>query len=226
MLNIISLNVQGELSKKDFLQSLINENNTDLLLIQEHWLKKQQTIPFGNTIAKTTEESAIIITGGRRAKGGLAIIANDKTAPHCKVITETKYYIHIKVHEINILNCYVAPSADDSVLLDIFDYAAEITGPCILLGDLNARFGAFSNDSAVNKRGAEFLEYLPNYYMELLKPDKGKWTSMNHHGRGIPDHVFSRDAEVSEYEILDKSLSDHLPLKIKVNTTSEIHEKY
>jgi hypothetical protein len=202
------------------------KQNTDLLLIQEHWLKKDQNIPFGNTIAKTSEEADIIITGGRRAKGGLAIIANDRTAPLCKVLAETKHYIHIKVNELNILNLYIAPSAPDSILLDVFDYASEINGPCILLGDINARFGEFSRDSATNKRGAQFLEYLPNYFFELLEPDKGRWTSINHMGRGIPDHAFSRDAEILEYEILDNSISDHLPLSLKVNTSQEIHHKY
>ena len=67
----------------------------------------------------------------------------------------------------------------------------------IIVGDLNARMGAFTGDSATNPRGNWFLDKLQEYNLNRVDPIEGKWTTFSAMGRGITDLVFTNHMELN-----------------------------
>ena len=155
---IASYNTQGIMNKHDSLQDIITSNNIDLFCFQETWMKEDTDLKMLKTVAKHCQEAPTHIDGGRRAFGGLLIIANAATAARCIFIRSTNSFIHITLDKINIINCYIPPSMDDDEIETIFQYAKGLEGQTLLCGDFNARLGELSKDSTIDKRGALCLK--------------------------------------------------------------------
>jgi hypothetical protein len=171
------------------------------------------------TIASVSDESPAVIDNGRRAKGGLTILADTNTAARCTHIRSTKYFIHIKIDDTHLINCYIPPSADDQELTDTFEYVDTLAGNIILCGDFNCRLGHISNDNVKEKRGELCLQYMTDANLTLEHPEEGRWTSNSHLGRGIPDHIFTNGTPITKYSILyGVAISDHWPLCFKATT--------
>jgi len=214
----MSYNTQGVHNKVDFLQQLTTSHNIDLICLQETWLTNSQDLKLLKTVARFCQEAPTIIKNGRRAFGGLIIVANPKTAAKCNVIKCEKTFIHVTLGAVNILNCYIPPSAPDTDLEQIFEYASQLPGRTILCGDFNARLGHIANDSTIDKRGELCLEILTDNNLQLEAPINGRWTTTSINGRGIPDHIFTNGTAIEDYKILKTSLSDHYPLLFKVKS--------
>ena len=209
---VLSYNIQGIQNKLEYLAKIQKTKKINIICLQETWATNNYNIPLLNTIAKSTTEAPTIIQNGRRTKGGLAILADNNTAVRCKTIKEAVNFLHIKLDDINLINCYIPPSADDNILLNIFDYTQSLQGRIVLFGDLNCRLGYISNDNIIDKRGHLCLNNITDYNLTVETPIEGRWTSISIHGRGIPDHLLTNGANIANYKVLPTTISDHYPL--------------
>ena len=131
-------------------------------------------------------------------------------------------YLALLVNDIILLAAYIAPSRADAKLQEILAKAEELSDgfqkQIIVFGDLNARLGEATGDSAINPRGRLLLEELVDSQLSIQKPISGKWTSFNRGGCGIPDIVLANfDVEsVTVHELESLGGSDHRPITFKI----------
>lgn len=218
----MSWNVNGLRQKIELMQGIVNEDQVDILCIQEHWLITGVQIPFLHTVGITYEERPITAERdlGRRAKGGLAILTNSKWYSSTQLVESSKHFIHIKVNDIHIFNTYFAPSVSDDVFIEFLDMLESLQHEeVIVVGDMNARLGAVSNDTSYNQRGRRMLAHMCDAQYYLQAPSQGRFTSYSATGNGIPDHVLTMNREITDYTIRNHTpaLGDHTPLQFKIN---------
>lgn len=223
-MRVTSWNVQGSRHKTELIQSMIDKNEIDILCIQEHWLESGSNLPFLNTIGITYDS----LTGvrqrnsGRVGRGGIAILANNIITNNMSLVKIDKHYIHVKVKDINLINIYLPPSAEDGKLTEILTLIDEMEGKVIAVGDLNARLGTISGDTSTNQRGLIMLDHMAEASYELAEPMAKIATCISNLGSGIPDHVLLKGISIEGYRIQDEVplISDHRPL------TFETHQEY
>jgi hypothetical protein len=108
------------------------------------------------------------------------------------------------------------------------EFSQDFTEPILLLGDLNARCGAFTGDHSFTPQGRWLMEKLEQIPVYIVPPNQGKYTTLSGGGRGITDHVLTNDVPVSEYIVHeDESLggSDHRPLTFVVPDPADFQKK-
>ncbi|KAJ3338415.1 hypothetical protein HDU83_008171, partial [Entophlyctis luteolus] len=128
------------------------------------------------------------------------------------------------MQDIVIVVAYIPPSAPDGIVDDVIQQASTLSNGfelrCIIVGDLNARIGDATGDTATNTRGTVLLQALATTPLRVQKPTTGKWTSFSNGGHGIPDIVLA-NFPVSNFVVHEsESLggSDHRPLTFDVPT--------
>ena len=229
---LVSLfNANGLSGKRDTVNRFQQDFNIDLMLITEtHFTPNSST---GNPIFSATKTSSAAIQGGRKAKGGLAGYLHHKHDPaeiaHPVMDRDSNYTI-LQWRGVVIGFGYFPPDSREMELrmFELIDQTLAIAegGPCVILGDFNARMGALSGDHAVNGRGRALAAYLEqSVELEIQKPEKGNYTSFGGStgmGCGVTDIVLCGGGlEVSDfvvYEDMTLGGSDHRPLVFKIPT--------
>ncbi|RKP15808.1 hypothetical protein ROZALSC1DRAFT_26025, partial [Rozella allomycis CSF55] len=145
MSSIAFFNANGVVGKADNIMHFFNSQNIDLLILGETWLSSGDNVPFKNCCVYNAchESDDIILRGGRRGRGGLLILGKKRN--EFFVIKEDPHKRWVLFRYQNLLCCatYLEPSADDSILDDIFSMLDEETNgfedEFVFLGDINAR---------------------------------------------------------------------------------------
>ena len=217
---VTSWNVQGLRHKTEAIQGIVNDDGIDVLCIQEHWLPPDVQIPFLNTIGITYDYQRGILpsNSGRRARGGIAVLVSSKIANNTTLVDANQHYIHVKIDDIDLFNVYFPPSASDNDLIEFLDHIDSLVeSKVVVVGDFNARLGPFANDTATNPRGRAMLKHMAEASYFLQTPSRGRFTSVQGKGRGIPDHL---NMDVNSYIIRIANtpmMSDHMPLQFKIH---------
>ena len=94
-----------------------------------------------------------------------------------KVIEEDKdkHWVIIQTQDIYLAFGYLAPSLDNTVVVYFRKHFQRVTNngqfPCIMMADLNARFGDTTGDSLICTRGRRLLSSIERSKWENLNPD-------------------------------------------------------
>jgi hypothetical protein len=229
---LVSLfNANGLSGRLDRVLNFQEENKIDLMLITEtHFTPNSST---KNPIFSHTKTSDGTINGGRKAKGGIAGYLHHTHDPslieHLIVDPDCNYVIFRWCGAVFGLG-YFPPDHSDiqekmfELIEQTLDTAAD--APCVILGDFNARMGAFSGDSNTNPRGMALKEYLQQTDRVTLQlPEQGIWTSFGGAtgmGCGVTDIVLCGGGiETANYIVYEENSlggSDHRPLVFNIPT--------
>lgn len=228
---LVSLfNANGLSGKHDRVSRFQQDNNIDLMLITEtHFTPNTST---GNAIFSATKTSSAIL-GGRQAKGGLAgylLHKHDPAEIAHRVMDRDSNYTILEWRGVVLGLGYFPPDSRDmdARMFELIEQTLAIAagGPCVILGDFNARMGAISGDHAVNRRGRALSAFLDQSAdLSIQIPEKGTYTSFGGStgtGCGVTDIVLCGGGlEVSDFVVHEDNTlggSDHRPLVFKVPT--------
>ncbi|KAJ3376570.1 hypothetical protein HDU84_009725, partial [Entophlyctis sp. JEL0112] len=99
------------------------------------------------------------------------------------------------MQDIVIAVAYIPPSAPDRIVDNVIQQASTLSNGfelrCLIAGDLNARIGDATGDTATNTQGTVLLQALAKTLLQVQKPTTGKWTSFSNGGHSIPDIVLA-----------------------------------
>ena len=221
-------NANGLVGKAEAVRRLALDQNVDVAITVETWLRKNTAIPLRPHVANITHDKPGTITGGRRADGGILVTAtNPAYLHHIRLagIGVHQYAVAMEVGDIVLIAAYLPPSLVDTALDELLAFAESIIGDrqtrCVITGDLNARSEALFGDHTSNTRGRHLDTLLHNSTFQPQVPVAGKWTSFNEHGYGIPDVVLAnfevQDLVVHEGESCGGS--NHRPLTFTIPDT-------
>jgi hypothetical protein len=187
-------NINGLSGKDTPVLNYKKQKKIDILLLLETWLSPNQSI-IHNPIVHLTSPGDSLTTGGRRFTGGILGIASPAIRPDITTVFEdpTRHYVILKCRGYLLAACYLPPSSPDSTMTQFLDHVTEVAGelPCYIFGDFNARSISLSGDHRNNPRGVLLASYLLDSPIEICSPTRGKYTSFNQHGTGIPDLILA-----------------------------------
>ena len=231
---LVSLfNANGLSGKRDIVAEFQQSHNIDLMCIVEtHFTPNSST---GNPIFSATKTSCTFKQGGHKAKGGLAGYLHHKHDPakvsHKFMDVDSNYTI-IEMQGVVFGIGYFPPRTQESPpeleqkLYDLIDLSLIYAdgGPCVIMGDFNARMGETSGDHTYNRRGRILADYLAtNQHLALQIPDQGLYTSFgggSNAGCGVTDIVICGGGiSVSDFVVHEDNTlggSDHRPLVFSV----------
>ena len=217
------MNCRSIRNKTTQLKTLLEENDTDVALLQETWLHKGD-----NSIYAEFREKGFKIFKLERAEkrgGGLAILLNRKTCSKMSVSYNYKYdcfdnivcyatYGNIK---LNIINIYRPPSKSKSDFITYFDEflsrTLERDGHLIISGDFNVDL--MKSDSI----STNFLSLLQKYDLVQLVTEATRDSS-------LLDYIIVNSSSNSKISLMPNELSlfdsDHKPLIMKFQICNPI----
>lgn len=220
-------NANGLSGKSDIIAQQLKTHNIDIINIVETLDRVERALmrPKLLVCREMTQEREI---GGRKANGGISIVAPDLQNAAFQTHTldpEGNFIIYV-LEETVIAVGYFPPSEwATEKLFQFLDLAEEYARekPLVIMGDFNARMGAYNGDHAVTpRRGQRLKEWIEQSTLRLEVPESGKYTSFggaSRLGRGIPDVILSRDCPITSFSVLEDDTwggSDHRPLIFEI----------
>ena len=221
-LKIISINMNGILTKLTELKELINKHKPDIILAQETLLKNRHSLKLPNmTIYRTDRE-------GKRG-GGTAIFIKRSIKHHetqldldNKLIETTAIRIHTNRGHIKIVSAYIPPTADTTIK-DLNELLGT-NEPTIIMGDLNAKHQDWGC-RVTNNRGRKLHTSLNSHKnAHLTAPDE--YTHIDTHGNlDILDVMISINiGRTNHIHTLEDIGSDHIPVTTTLTYEPNIYE--
>lgn len=224
-------NTNGLVGKADSAMQFAQEQNIDIFLLVETWLKPDDSTCIARPFINVTKNANVILDhGGRRGQGGILIFGKPEFRTAVRMIEkcENDNWVILKVLEYTVAVGYFPPTLPHEKLTEFLDKVEELTngleGEVIVLGDFNARHTSFG-DHCSNTRGTVLYNYLEESLLFQENPEVGKWTSFSGTGRGIPDLVLSTRVGIRKltvHETNNLGGSDHRPLTFEVDTQIEV----
>ena len=156
------ININGLSGKDQTVISTLETGEVDLMFLTETRVPVNSTLGFNPTwiVSHNSSTKAQQARGGRLTTDGIMIVAKNKAiADSIRLLHEQKGLAVIKVGSITIACVYSPPSDDDQKILELVEKAYELDEEqeLLILGDFNARLGAFNGDHTLNRRGRLFL---------------------------------------------------------------------
>ncbi len=219
------LNAAGIRNKEHLINQIIEKETLSVMSIAETWLAPNANNPFNNPTFDLRKEATGKYTG-LSARGGLTgFQCNKHTQLSLLEQDPHKQWTFTKIHNTIISFVYFPPSTKTKELDEYWDKVIRIsdngTKPLIIIGDMNARLGNITGDSRQDGHFKKVEAWLEHTNFHILNPSRGKWTTINKKGKGIPDHIIATTAAtelVEDYIIYDETptMSDHLPLILTI----------
>ena len=218
-------NANSLAGKAEEIKRLARECNIDIAITVETWLGDSASPPIRPYLVNITQSHTHIIAGGKRNWGGILVNVfkeEYKGVTRVLKVTPEKDAVVLDVNGVIVIGAYLPPSAEDTCLDRLLataeEFAEEGRKPCVILGDLNARSEALTGDHFSNQRGKRLEGLLDESTFVVQQPIKGKWTSFNQGGFGIPDLVIANFPveEMVVHEANTCGGSDHRPITISV----------
>ncbi|TPX40530.1 hypothetical protein SeLEV6574_g06571 [Synchytrium endobioticum] len=176
---------------------LMEENNLDLLVVQETWLRPNDK-PYCKEIISDIRAIPDPVTN--RGKHGIAVIRNPKHQHHeFQLIRQDDQHhtnIWINFRDTLIGGYYLPPSLSYATtrnkLLEIQEtFKRAITYQNIIVaGDFNIRLGGTTGDTGKSRAAEDFMSIIDAGAV-LESPDNGKWTFQGSQGWSIVDHILT-----------------------------------
>lgn len=222
-IRIAQYNVEGLLNKKPLLLDFLSENDIDICLLNETWLRENSVLRIPNY--------HFVGQNGDNGRGGVGILIKEDfkytviPTPYYDFLQTVAINLQTNVGNLSILCAYAPPPREGRRfrgrrLKQIID---NMPKPVMLAGDLNAHhvaFGCMSN----NTRGNEIYDIFDQCNLCIL--NNGSPTTV-----GRPTHnpsaidvscVSPMIAPLSEWKVHDDPMgSYHYPTIIDIFTTVE-----
>ena len=190
-MKVATLNAYGlnnEKTKK--IEKRIKKEKIWITFICETWATPHRK--FDKTIIAASAAPKKV--GRGRATDGVALMINDEFINDDEVKIEKivpGLAIRWSIGRMKFVGVYLPPRMEDADCIALLNSIYEAGD--ILLGDINARFGDISNDSAWNDRGLALIEWLSWNNVDLISPNVTKPTFVTlREGRicaSIVDHI-------------------------------------
>ena len=225
MIRVGHFNARGLEGKENLIAQFAKMEKIDVMFVVETWMKPRK-VSIINTVFLDMRNwiEDEVYQGGRRSPGGILAFCDPALRSSIRVAYEdpNKHFAIIEMLDWIIGIAYFPPSVDHQLIFDFMDAVKERAGDgkFVIVGDLNARMGRYSEDSARNTRGRLMVNDLEARQWMLQKPIRGRYTSYGPSGgAGITDIVISATDIVKEYVVHSaESLggSDHRPLHFSI----------
>ena len=231
------MNANG-LSGRDLLiSSTLEDAEVDLVLITETRLASNRHLSFRQDCILShnsqSREYFVRGAGGARTNGGIMAVARSReTAATIRNLYEEPGLTVLLIQDMIIGLIYSPPSDPDLKIIQLITKAIELAEDkqILIIGDLNARLGAFNGDHFQNSRGRLLLNEIIDGDLQYIHPTEGKYTSFSGTGAGITDILLtsSNCHIVSELIVTNNSMggSDHRWMTFNINLEEEIAHNY
>jgi len=237
-IKLVSFNMHGFYQGLVVVQDLINTENPDIILLQEHWLTPDNLskfehhvsnyYSFGSSAMTTCVQSGML--RGRPYGGVITLVKKDLRAYTQTVHCDERYVI-IRVANYLIVNVYFPCVGSNDRLFICDDIVMNISVwrdrfldcKLVIAGDFNVDLEK-SNDAIANCITA-FAESCCLSRLDILFPDQSVSTYVNAalgHESRIDYMLSSCAGDVTSFAVVDPDIhfSDHLPLLAVINTRS------
>lgn len=191
------LNCSGLAGKMHLIKRIVSEHNLDFIYLSETWLAPGAGRRLSQSLV-VSQEYARQGTGRYHYGQALFINGSKARATEFEIVYEDKEK-HLLVFEyagVRFVCLYIPPSRPGEFCGEILQTVEElvaIEGPCIMMGDLNARHVQF-NDHCSNAYGTDLLDFCRRTGIERIAPQKGQWTFLTPGHQSIVDHVLGNEA--------------------------------
>ena len=244
-LKIISYNIQGFSSVKfEHLQNLC-ENN-DIIIVQEHWLPKNDSQKFDQHLLKIRSHvvsgmDCSVITAGKPC-GGTAIIWKDSilmTMTPINTVSKRVSVVKVIINDVSIVFFSVYMSDDNVTNTNLYgEILDEISS--VLSNSTDEYFiiaGDFNVDLGRNSLNLKLLKSFISYHeLEILTSSKHcnidyTFESKANGSQSLFDHfVVSQNvlSNVKTYSVVHSvdNLSDHSPIQVVLNNMNIPYETF
>jgi hypothetical protein len=181
----------------------------DLVILAETW---EMSLDIARTHPSYIESSPITRFGeGRRADGGLLVLARPDIAAQVRATHTSPYFITVTHLAYTITGVYLPPSLDQTAFANAL---SSIPVSSMILGDINVRYGRLFNDTHTGPapKIREIAVWTQHRLLEHLHPISG-YTRVDHvfrHSSLDPTHI--------EYNIIDAGVpTDHPAIDVRIN---------
>ena len=233
-LTVLQININGIQSKTQELIQTVKDNDIDVITIQETKLQTKHKTP------KITGFSAIRKDRKTGNGGGLLMyikenITFSETSIDQKInqshIELQTCKLHLNNKEINLANIYIPPrtdknETDDQTVTQCFNTLT--TQPNILItGDVNAHSKLW-HSTIEDHRGSTIADLITNSNLITLNADSPTRVPVASNQQNTSPDISAISNNLYEYttwETIQDLPSDHLPIKIKINTKSQFRSK-
>lgn len=227
VINVHFINIRGYKYKQTYVSRHMRES-CDFLVLTETWLLNTDRIKNQNNIILDLRQKRLPTAS--RGNGGIVIVKRNRTRIPWQIleVDKEKNWVIINIDQQIIFICYAAPSMEthqvDNLLSKMTDSLIKFPS-LIFIGDFNSRHINFG-DTRTNTRGRIIYNWLNSTQVNIYRitPSSGMWTTYNHKGRGITDHIFTseRNDRIHKYSINeneDMGGSDHRLLQLQLTAT-------
>lgn len=214
-LNICQFNANSVIQKKVQLSQFLHENNVDIMLVSETFLKSRHSFYIPNYDIYRNDRPD---TNG----GGTAIIIKH-TIPHTRInplrlnsLEHTAIRLNIPQYPLHIYSIYKSPSStfDPNDLLQINSQ------PSLLAGDYNCKAQPWSRATNPNgRRLNDFLQNHPDY--NIYYPDTPTRYQANGQGDVLDIAITYNVQQPLFPQTITDLDSDHLPVLFTLNVNYE-----
>lgn len=224
-LNIAQFNVQSLQSKTALLKTFLSEQNIDICLLNETWLKSTSIIPNFtpyNLIHKNSvnEHNGVGILIKQNIKYSIVNTTFHDSIQNICISVETS------MGTLHILCVYCPPNSSRFATNKMRKVLLEISKPCLIMGDFNAHhilFGCQTN----NNRGNSLYTLIDDFDMCIL--NEGEATTVQYPNRNASAIdlalVSPTLAPFCEWRVHDDSMgSYHYPTVVVINVKPSIYE--
>jgi exonuclease III len=227
-LDIISFNMHGFNQGCETVKELIDDNNPDVFLFQEHWLTPANLCKFdifsdyfmfGSSAMSTVIESGVLVG---RPFGGVAMLIKNTLRNETRTIHCSERYAVIKIRNYVIISLYLPCIGTDNRLLICQDLLDEMWSlreqydncECIIAGDFNVDLDTSDNIACLinSFRIKNSLVRCDDLFLRAKTPTYVN-NSLNH--KSCIDYMLvSSSLQVTNYDVIDPEInySDHLPI--------------
>jgi exonuclease III len=203
-LKCMFFNANGIRHRYDDIMKFTNENLLDLVFVVESHLKDN------NSSLSYLHSSLPAFSGDSGGLiGGIAVLCrNSDVRRGLKLISasKTNLWLILQLDDQLIAVCYFPPSCSFrpqmmALMKELERLSDNWTLNVTIVGDFNAR-AKWIGDHLNTPRGAVLKEIIQEFPVELYKPERGQFTTINTMGgKGITDLVFQTRSNCSNLQV-------------------------
>ena len=193
-LRIAALNVGAIGGKPAELVRIIENQNIDVCVITETWLREWQGISGSDYIViyfnKYLDPNYL-----GRGQGGIAFVVHPRFRGRVREIgcdSANSDWATIEIDGTRICGIYFSPSYTPTQFRASLLSAASSVQNGFMIGDFNARIGPAVGDTIRNAKGTVLLNWIIGSDSTRLNPESGSWTYEVIGGRSIIDYAIAR----------------------------------
>lgn len=192
-LTALQINVNHSLVTQDLAIETANKLKVDIVCISEIYKYKGKMTSTPGWARVVSDTAAILLKEG--------IIY--------RIVPSGQHVASVEVGGVRIISAYASPNEEISPVLNTIETLLEGRNACILAGDMNCRWPEYTR-ATLRDRDNEMIEFIAQ--QQLMIGNDGTDTCIHQGRKSTNDYTFSRDVNITKWEVLGEteSLSDHL----------------